>query len=95
LLTVPLEAPHARLTVDAVVLGALKVPGVPGGCVPVPEVVTLTMPEKPELPAELVARTRYLKAVLAARPLSVKDVLVDVPTWAKLVHEAPVHRSIW
>ena len=55
----PLDAPQTRFIDDAVVLGALSVPGVPGGWIPPPLVVTLTMPEYGELPDELAARTRY------------------------------------
>ena len=56
-LTVPDEAAQFSDTeLDVVV--QVGVPGVPGGCVPVPWVVQLTMPELPEVPAEFWARTR-------------------------------------
>ena len=57
-LTVPDEAPQLSDTEFAVVVQD-GVPGVPGGCVPVPWVVQLTMPEKPDDPAEFWAWMRY------------------------------------
>jgi hypothetical protein len=77
---VPDDAAQLNDNDEDVTFDATGVPGGPGTC-PVPDVViTLVIALYGELPAEFVARTRYRYVVDAARPESLNDVVVDVPT---------------
>jgi hypothetical protein len=58
-------------------------------------VVTVTAAENAELlPAPSPARTWYRYVVPAARPVSVKDVVTELPTAAKVPPVAPVARQM-
>jgi len=76
-------------------LDVVGVPGVPGTCGVDVLVVTFVIAEYAELPALLVARTRYRYVVFAANPESLNEFDVGVPTWVNVVLVAPVARSTW